>query len=261
MHYQFLVREQLDKVVILTINRPEVNNALNALLMKELRDALEGEKAAAESRVIVIRGAGNKAFCAGADLGEMMQESGSFIQLREHLSAYAELICSLIDVGKPTIAAVHGYALAGGCGLAVACDLTIASERAQFGVPEINIGLWGMMISALIFRAVGMKKGLEMFYTGNRIDAYEAERIGLVNKVVPSERLLDETMALAHELASKSPVAMKLGRQAYYTSRDMDFFTSIKYLREMAAAVACTEDCREGIAAFKEKRSPIWKGR
>lgn len=259
--YQFMHHEEKDHVAVITLNRPEVNNALNAGLMEEIVRALKESGKNPEMRVIVIRGAGDKAFCAGADLGGVGEKSGSVIEMRAHLSKYAGLITALAEVGKPTIAAVQGYALAGGCGLAAACDLTIASEKARFGVPEINVGLWGMIITAPIFRAVGMKKGLELFYTGKHIDAYEAEKIGLVNKVAPHDSLLEETMSMAGELASKSPLAMAMGREAYYTSRDMEYFKAVRYLREMVTPLACSEDCREGIAAFKEKRKPRWQGR
>gem|GEM_PF-35420 len=259
--YQFMFYEESDHVAVITLNRPEVNNALNAGLMEEIVRALEESGKNPEVRVIVVRGAGDKAFCAGADLGGVGEKSGSVIEMRVHLSRYADLITALADVGKPTIAAVQGYALAGGCGLAAACDLTVASEKARFGVPEVNVGLWGMIITAPIFRAVGMKKGLELFYTGKHIDSHEAEKIGLVNKVSAHGSLIEETMILAGELASKSPLAMALGREAYYTSRDMEYFKSVKYLREMVTPLACSEDCREGIAAFKEKRKPRWQGR
>lgn len=261
MAYQHMLYEMTGHIATITLNRPEVRNSLNAELMEEIIQALMVCKKDPEVRVIVIRGAGDKAFCAGADLGKVSEKSGNIIEARVHLGKYADVILALVDVGKPTIAAVQGYALAGGCGLAVACDLTIASERAKFGVPEVNVGLWGMIITAPIFRAVGMKKGLELFYTGKHIDAYEAEKIGMVNRVVPPESLADEVMDLARELAAKSPLAMRMGREAYYTARDMEYTKAIKYLREMATPLSCSEDCREGIAAFKEKRKPQWKGR
>lgn len=261
MAYQLMLYDVAEHIATITLNRPEVRNSLNAELMEEIIQALASARKDPAVRVIVIRGTGDKAFCAGADLGKISEKSSSIIEMRSHLSKYADLVLALTDAGKPTIAAVQGYALAGGCGLAVTCDLTIASEKAKFGIPEITVGLWGMIITAPIFRAVGMKKGLELLYTGKHIDANEAEKIGMVNRVVPHESLEKEVMDLAAELASRSPLAMSMGRESYYTSRDMEYTKAIKYLREMVPVLASSEDCQEGIAAFMEKRKPQWKGR
>ena len=257
-----LLYEVVDNIAILTMNRPEVRNSLNEELIIELINSLKRAGEEKEVRVIVLRSAGDKAFCAGADLGKLGERSSAnIIELRSYLGKYAILLRTFVEVGKPIIAAVQGYALAGGCGLAVACDLTVASEKAIFGVPEINIGFWEMMITAPVFRAIGMKKGLELFYTGKQIDAFEAERIGMVNKVVPQDSFENAVMNLAKELASKSPIAMSMGREAFYTTRDMEYGKAVKYLSEMVPILASTDDLREGISAFREKRKPKWKGR
>jgi len=257
-----LLYEVKDYIALITINRPDVRNSLNDEAMNGIIDALTKARKDDDVRVIIIRGAGDSAFCAGADLsmlGEM--QAGSIIKLREYLKEYGKLMNALANAGKPTIAAVQGYALAGGCGLAVACDLTFASEKAHFGIPEINVGFWGMMITAPIFKAVGMKKGLELFYTGRHIDAVEAEQIGMVNRVFPHADLFPEVMKFAAGLAKKSPVAIKMGREAFYESRDMEYDKALSYLSEMVTILASSDDCAEGVAAFKEKRKPVWQGK
>jgi enoyl-CoA hydratase/carnithine racemase len=164
-------------------------------------------------------------------------------------------------LGKPIVAMVNGAALAGGMGLMVACDLVVASDAAEFGTTEINLGLWPMMITAEIVRSVGRKKTLELMLTGKKINAHEAERIGLVNKVVHADRLEDETMALARELAGKSPSAMRLGLTSFYATQDMDHAAALDHLQTQLAAVLSTEDAAEGLAAFFQKRAPVWKGK
>jgi enoyl-CoA hydratase/carnithine racemase len=156
---------------------------------------------------------------------------------------------------------VNGHALAGGLGLMVACDLVVASDAAEMGTTEINLGLWPMMITAEIVRSIGRKKALELMLCGERIPAREAERIGLVNRVVPAEKLEEETMALAARLAAKSPTAMRLGLRAFYDTQDMDLMPALQHLQGQLGAVLATEDAAEGIAAFFAKREPVWKGR
>lgn len=162
---------------------------------------------------------------------------------------------------KPLISSVHGHALAGGLGIAMGCDIVLASEDAFFGATEINVGAAPMVIMAPIFRCVGRHKGLELVISGEIITAKEAERIGLVNRVYPKERLGEATMEMASKLSSKSPITMKLIREAYYTMSDMEYFKALQYLREMIAITASTQDLKEGISAFLEKRKPVWPGR
>ncbi|MDY7038839.1 MAG: enoyl-CoA hydratase/isomerase family protein [Thermodesulfobacteriota bacterium] len=255
------IYEVKENIAFMTINRPEVRNALNNEITKQLLDSVVRAKEDDDVRVIVIRSTGDNSFSAGADLSMLKENRDDMVGFRSGFKIFAELLYSLTEVGKPTIAAVQGYALAGGCGIAAACDLTIAAEKAKFGLTEINVGFWAMVITAPIFRAVGMKNGLELCYTGKIIDAEEAKRIGMVNRVVPNESLEQEVMRLAKDLASKNPVAMRLGREAYYTTRDMEYGKALKYLSELVIILASTEGCKEGIAAFLEKREPEWEGK
>lgn len=262
MDFESLICEKNAGVGIITLNRPEVRNALSPELISELLLALGLVKDDPDIRVVILRGAGDKAFCAGGDLARMRENSaeGAMV-MRQFVSHFANLMLALDEVGKPTIAAVHGYAMAGGCGLAAACDLTIASEDAVFAVPEIDVGLWGATISVPLTRLIGSKRTMELFYTGRRVDAPEAERIGLVNRVIPRDRLDAEVSALAEAIARKSPLAIKMGREAFGIARDMEYTKSIKYLREMMAILGSSHDAREGMNAFLEKREPNWQGR
>jgi enoyl-CoA hydratase/carnithine racemase len=165
------------------------------------------------------------------------------------------------EMGKPIIAMVNGAALAGGLGLMVACDLVVAADTATFGTTEIAVGLWPMMITAEITRSVGRKKALEMMLTGSKLDAAEALACGLINRAVPAAELEAQTMALATELAARSPAAMSLGLHAFYRSQDMEFEPQLRYLQAELSRVLALEDAAEGIAAFLGKRAPVWKGK
>ena len=250
------VKENAGKI---TLNQPDKRNPLSRQTLKEIIEALDRSRNDTEVRVIVITGAVDKAFCAGADINEF--RGNTVLENREQYGLYAKLCLTFPSLGKPSIAAVNGLALAGGCGLAIYPDITIASENARFGVPEINVGIWSMMVSASLLRTVGRKKALELMCTGEMIDAYEAQRIGLVNKVVPADKLESTTMDMAEKFKHKSPAIMKLGLDAFYTMADMDFPKAVMYLREMVALLLNTEDSQEGVTAFLEKRKPKWKGK
>jgi enoyl-CoA hydratase len=237
----------------ITLNRPEKRNPIGPATCGELVAALSALKARADVRVIVLTGAGT-VFSAGGDLSAMGPSDGPTATL-------VELFTTMHEVGKPIIAMVNGHALAGGLGLMVACDLVIASDAAQFGTTEIAVGLWPMMITAEITRSVGRKKTLEMMLTGRKLDASEALGCGLVNRVVPAAQLEDETVKLATEIADRSPAAMRLGLLAFYRSQDLELEPQLRYLQAELGRVLALEDAREGIAAFLQKRKPVWKGK
>jgi enoyl-CoA hydratase len=248
-----------DAVAMVTINRPEIRNALSHEVVVELRAALQEAKRDAAVRVVVLTGAGS-IFCAGADLNSFRSEQPELdrqLQRRQ----LAELFLDMTRLGKPTLARINGHALAGGFGLVAACDLAIASSEAQFGMPEVNVGLFPMMIMAIVFRNLPRKAAMELMLTGKRIDAAEAVRLGLINRQVSGERLDAEVETLASELARKSPIGMKLGLEAFYTMEDMSFPAAMAYLQDQLALLSLSDDLKEGVNAFFEKREPRFTGR
>jgi enoyl-CoA hydratase len=246
-------------VARITMNRPDKRNPIGPQSCGEIVHALAAAKEDPSIHCIVITGAG-KAFSAGGDLSQMSGQAGG-PGASVPPASLPQLFTAMHGLGKPLVAMVNGPALAGGMGLMVACDLVVTSDAAEFGTTEINLGLWPMMITAEIVRSIGRKKTLELMLTGKKINAHEAERIGLVNKVVHADRLEDETMALARELAGKSPSAMRLGLTSFYATQDMDHAVALDHLQTQLAAVLSTEDAAEGLAAFFQKRAPVWKGK
>jgi enoyl-CoA hydratase/carnithine racemase len=260
MTFETLLTSCSDGVARVVLNRPEVRNALSRTLIEELGAALTAFEADPGARVIVLSGAGDKAFCAGADL-KGVTDRGTTLQARESFAGLARILEAMPQMRTPVIAQVHGHALAGGCGLAVGCDLVIASDDATFGLPEIKVGLLPLIVSAPILRAAGRKRGLLMILSGDPVSAREAYAMGLVSRVVPRERLEAETSALAATLASFSPTAIGLMKEAAATTQDMEYTKALRYLRELLVLVGLSDDAKEGIAAFFEKRRPEWKGR
>ncbi len=246
-------------VCTLTLNRPQRRNALSANLVNELIVGLETAGADPNVGAIILTGAGN-AFCSGGDLSQMSGGGGEASEVPWR-GGFPELNLAFTQVGKPVIAKVRRYALAGGLGLVAACQFAYAEDTATFGTPEIDRGLFPMMIMANIFRTVPRRKGLELVLGGERITAAEAVGIGLINKAVPPDELDDATMALARKLASKAPASMALGLEAFYAQSDMDFAAALPYLNEMLMKVLSTPDASEGLMAFMQKRDPVWPGR
>jgi enoyl-CoA hydratase/carnithine racemase len=246
-------------VARLTIDREARRNALSWDLVAELRDALALAKADDAVRVVVLSGAGTKAFCAGADLEGMAGDDAA--ALHDARGRLADLFRELYALGKPTIARVQGFALAGGFGLALACDLVVAADDAVFGTPEITLGLWPHMITVPLLRAMPPKRVLELMLTGRRVTAAEADRIGFVTRVVPAAELDAAVDELAAALADRSPIALRHGRDSFYAVWDQQVETSLRLLHPLLTITASTDDAAEGIAAFTEKRPPHWTGR
>lgn len=246
-------------VCTLTLNRPQRRNALSANLVNELIVGLETAATDPTVGAIILTGAGG-VFCSGGDLSQMSGGGGeaSGVPWR---GGFPELNLAFTRLGKPVIAKVRKYALAGGLGLVAACQFAYAEETATFGTPEIDRGLFPMMIMANIFRMVPRRKGLELVLGGERIPASEAVDIGLINRAVPAEELDEATMALARRLAAKAPASMALGLEAFYAQDDMDFAAALPYLNGMLMKCLSTEDAREGLMAFMAKRDPVWPGR
>lgn len=247
-------------VLTLTINRPERRNALSWSVITGLRSAVLGAATDPEVRVVVLTGAGDRAFCAGADLGGMAADS-SQADVHAARGELARLFEDMYALGKPTIARVQGFCLAGGFGLALACDLVIASDDSQFGTPEINVGLWPYMITVPLCRSMPPKKALELMMTGRRIDAAEGDRLGFLTSVVAPHELDAAVDELASTLASKSPAVMKLGRDSFYDVFDQPASEALRQLHPLLSVNTTFEDTAEGITAFMEKRPPVWRGR
>jgi enoyl-CoA hydratase/carnithine racemase len=249
-----------DGVARVTLNRPAVRNALNPAMVAALEAALRRLEDDAAARAIVLRGAGDRAFCAGADL-KGVGDRGTTLQARESFGGLARILEYMARMRTPIIAQVRGYALAGGCGLAAGCDVVVAADDAVFGLPEIRVGLLPLVVMAPILRAVGRKRAMLMVLSGEPVTAREAYEMGLVSRLVPPGDLESTVSALAATLAGYSPTALGLAKEAASMVPDMEYGAALRYLREMITLVALSDDAREGIAAFFEKRAPRWTGR
>jgi enoyl-CoA hydratase len=246
-------------VATVTLNRPDQRNPLSATMLRDLGAAFRWCRDEPEVRVVVLTGAG-RVFCAGADLASFDGEMSTLEKYRSR-DLFVDLFILMADLGKPIVGRINGHALAGGFGLACSCDMLVAVDTATFGTPEINVGIWPMMIQAILSRSIPRKVLLEMEMLGDRWTALQLQTLGVVNRVVGHE-LLDSTVGeITEQLTKKSPVAMRLGRDSFYRQQDMDFRAAMNYLHGQFLLVSETDDSREGIKAFFEKREPDFKGK
>ena len=247
-------------VATIALDQPETRNALSDEVLDDLLGAFEDARDDAAVRCVVLTSTHDKVFSSGGNLAGFA-EGVPLVHKHFGTDRFPRLFQLIGGLGKPTICAANGHVLAGGLGLALACDLIVAKEGATFGTPEINVGVFPFMIMALIYRNVGRKKTNELLLLGDRISAAEAERIGIVNRVVDPEGFDAAVQEWAVKLASKSPVLMKLGKDAMYRQQDMPFADALEFLHHNLTLAFSTEDIQEGVAAFFEKRDPVWTGR
>ena len=246
-------------IATVTLNRPDQRNPLSAVMLRDLAAAFRWCRDESNVRVVILTGAG-RVFCAGADLSSFDGEMTGLERYRSR-DLFVELFVLMAELGKPIVGRINGHALAGGLGLACSCDMLVSVDTATFGTPEINVGIWPMMIQAILSRNIPRKVLLEMEMLGDRWSATQLQSLGLVNRVVPHEQLDSTVKGIADQLAKKSPVAMRLGRDSFYRHQDMDFRAALHYLHGQFLLVSQTEDSREGIKAFFEKREPDFKGK
>jgi enoyl-CoA hydratase len=258
--YQTLLYEKKDGIGTVTLNRPDKRNALNSTVYRELYDVFEAIEEDAEVRVVILTGAGDRAFCAGSDVAEM-QNMGP-LESQKFMATIRKTSDFIYALTKPTIAAVNGYALGGGCELSMCCDIRIASEKARFGQPEITLGLIpGASGTQRLPRLIGAAKAKEMIFTGDLIDAATALNLGLVNKVVPAEKLMEEALALATKLAGMSGPVLAMAKMAINTGLDTDMASGLNMEAKCNALCFATYDRKEGMDAFIEKRKAVFKNK
>lgn len=253
-----VVLQQLhDGILTVTINRPEARNALNDAVLSGLYEAFERADADREVRVVVLTGAGDKAFCAGGDLSKFLDPSGADSGQKD---LFVRLFTKMYEMRKPILTRVQGACLAGGFGLALATDMVIASDNASFGTPEIKVGLWPMMISAILYRDMSRKRAHELMYTGRTLSAAEALDWGIINAAVPVSELDARVQSVAGELAQRSSAVLGLGRRALAQTMDLAYLEALRVLQDGLGQVLATNDAKEGMRAFFEKRTPNFNG-
>ena len=258
MEYTSVIVSKNENIGIITLNRPEFNNTFNVPLANELNNALIEFENDSSINVIIINASG-KNFCTGIDINDL--EGKSNIEYLKWVELMEKMNITIASMGKPVIASIQKVAVANGIGLVAACDLAIAAENAKFGATAINVGLFCMGPAVPLSKSLGRKKTLELILMGEMIDALEAQRIGLINKVVPSEKLYEETLKYARKLANKSPLALQIGKKSFYKMEDLDFEKALDLTNNHFATLCTTEDAHEGVDAFLNKREPIWKNK
>jgi len=254
--YNTVLVDEKEKVGVITLNRPEDMNTFSTEMAKELNQALIQLDNDSNIRVVVVKGAG-KAFSVGIDVSEFFGKSQK--EYRDWVGIMEQMNHVIGKMKKPVIVSVHGFAVANGAGLLAAADLAVVAEGTKIGTTAINVGLFCMGPAVPLARHMGKKRCLEMLLSGDMIDAETALKWGLVNQVVPLNNLESATMTLARKLAQKSPLALQMGKQAFYNTSDMEFGKALEYSNEMFAALCVTQDATEGINAFLEKRKPVWQ--
>jgi enoyl-CoA hydratase len=261
MPYSTLRYEVADTgVATISLDRPETRNALSDEVLADLLAAFTAARDDEAVRCVVLTSTHEKVFSSGGDLGGFAADL-PLVHKHRGTDRFPRLFRLIGELGKPSLCAANGHVLAGALGLALACDLVIAREGATFGTPEINVGVFPFMIMALIYRNVGRKKTNELLLLGEQLSAAEAERIGIVNRVVPAGEFDAAVRDWAERLAAKSPVLMRLGKDAMFRQQDMAFADALEYLQAQLSLAFSTEDIQEGVKAFFEKRDPVWTGR
>ncbi len=260
MTWKNILVEKEENIAILTINRPKVLNALNAETVEEIGQAVEQLEADPEVKVIIITGAGERAFVAGADIAYMSTLTP--LQARDFARKGQQVLTKIENLSKPVIAAINGFALGGGCELAMACDIRVASEKARLGQPEVNLGIMaGFGGTQRLPRLVNPGWAKEILFTADQYDARTAQSIGLVNHVVPPEQLLDFCRDMANRIAQRGPLAIRLTKEAVNEGLEMDLEKALAHEADLFGVLFSTEDSKEGIAAFMEKRKAEFKGK
>ena len=255
-----LIRTDSEGVALLTMNRPQARNSLSLELLQAMLGELTALATDDTVRAVILAGAG-PAFCAGHDLKEMREANFAPSQMERVFVECSKAMLAITRLPKPVIAQVHGVATAAGCQLVASCDLAVAASDARFATPGVNIGLFCSTPMVPLSRAIGRKAAMRMLLTGDLIGAAEALEFGLINEAVPPDRLEGHTMALARKLAAKSPLTMAIGKAAFYRQADMSLGDAYAYASSVMIENMAAEDAQEGIAAFLDKRPPVWKGR
>jgi enoyl-CoA hydratase/carnithine racemase len=258
--YETLLYDVAAGVATITLNQPDARNALSNEVLGELIAAFEAARGDDAVRCVVLTSSHDRVFSSGANLGGF---AGDVPLIHKHFGSdrFVKLFRLIGELGKPSICAANGHVLAGSLGIALACDLIIAKDGAEFGTPEINVGAFPFMIMALIYRNVPRKRTNELLLLGDRISAQDAKEAGIVNKVVAPDEFQAAVDEWAAKLASKSPVIMRMGKDAMFRQQDMAFMDALEYLHAQLSLALSTEDIVEGVTAFFEKREPEWKGR